>query len=481
MVSKKWTNKEYELLKTCDGLSIREIQKLLPDKSRQSINYWCKKLNINVRKIKINSLNTSVIDNVSVKTSPPAYQLIRKYLIQYNILLDSQKLIDTFSEIEWYEFMLEGRIKRIPNDITSSKENWRKIMRHVAFVKCNMSSKSEILSIDKRFLEKYKLTTIKYTIDQKIYKILQFCFPEYDIKPWELPLTGRRYFEKDENIIEAIDYFLESNNLTLDDIMEMNGFIPLLSANGLSCLTNTRFNGVFDMLDWYFKKKNIEYLVHNHYYKPMNYWSDINNIKLQIEMYIDYLFKNNLVNNAKQDIPYYFSTNVISETKYSGIINAVQKYMGIGNVLVLIDEMYPEFDIDINEHLIIGIDNNSILNSLEEKKVFDYIYQTLGIKSIKAIGLRKSTNFTNHITKERYCPDFIIEGLLDKPIIIEYFGLYQPNNKNTLFVDYLNKTHRKNEFFNSLQSIYYIDLYPKDLKNECIGIKEKLKRLLNNT
>ena len=148
------------------------------------------------------------------------------------------------------------------------------------------------------------------------------------------------------------------------------------------------------------------------------------------------------------------------------------------------DKTWHDISIDskcgivINEDGRISIDG-TMLNSIEEKNVYDYIKFTLKI-NIKPISIKrdKKYKFTNKEYNENYIPDFIIKNK-NKPTIIEYFGFYNENNKNKIFIEYANKTKRKIEYFNNLEGYNFIGLFPEDLKNNFKGVKEKLTPFYN--
>jgi len=149
----------------------------------------------------------------------------------------------------------------------------------------------------------------------------------------------------------------------------------------------------------------------------------------------------------------------------------------------IISKSYPEYDIKECEMSdFIGCDNLTALNSNEEKTVFDFIYEVLKIKSIKGIGLNRKQKYRYVLPKDSidfaYIPDFVIETVngvvLDKPVIIEYYGMYNTENKHPIYTKYVAKTHRKNKFYKSKQDIYFIELYPEDLLNSCSGVRKKL-------
>ena len=139
-------------------------------------------------------------------------------------------------------------------------------------------------------------------------------------------------------------------------------------------------------------------------------------------------------------------------------------------------ENLMQYIIGTNIH--IGCDNKTKLDSYQEKILFDYIYTNFKKINIKAIGLNRNNKFYNEKYNENYIPDFLIskynKNKLIKPIIIEYYGMYSENPSNQLFKDYKEKTQRKNEYYKSNPDIYFIDLYPTDIKNNFEGVREKL-------
>ena len=83
----------------------------------------------------------------------------------------------------------------------------------------------------------------------------------------------------------------------------------------------------------------------------------------------------------------------------------------------------------------------------------------------------------------KYCPDYVVEYIeidskkvkLNKPIIIEYYGMYDEKCVNSkILTNYKKKTIAKEEFYRNNSDIYYIGIYPNDIKNK----SEELDKLL---
>ena len=98
------------------------------------------------------------------------------------------------------------------------------------------------------------------------------------------------------------------------------------------------------------------------------------------------------------------------------------------------------------------------------------------LDSLKENDIGYDISIVNEKYDENYIPDFYIKN--KKPIIIEYFGMYNETNRNKIFIDYNKKTERKIEFFNSLKDYVFIAIFPQDLKNNFEGLKNKLRLIL---
>jgi hypothetical protein len=118
------------------------------------------------------------------------------------------------------------------------------------------------------------------------------------------------------------------------------------------------------------------------------------------------------------------------------------------------------------------------LNSLEELKVYEVMKFDLGINVTPTYGKNKLYTYHNELENENYVPDFIIKKLKNKIIVVEYFGLYKEDNTHKIFVNYANKTKRKVAYFENNKDVYFIGLYPDDLKDNFAGVKNKITSFL---
>lgn len=112
--------------------------------------------------------------------------------------------------------------------------------------------------------------------------------------------------------------------------------------------------------------------------------------------------------------------------------------------------------------------DGEIFNSFEELDVYKFI------KSCNVDIKRNKSNFYYKYNRY-YIPDFII----NKDIIVEYYGLYTGKKSNSKIINNYNiKTHKKNAYYNSLKDYSFIAIYPEDLKNNFSGVFDKIKHLI---
>jgi len=135
--------------------------------------------------------------------------------------------------------------------------------------------------------------------------------------------------------------------------------------------------------------------------------------------------------------------------------------------------------------------DGSKCDSIQEKMAYEYMKRELGLDYIMSMGRKHSGKHIIEVDKEIYgfkkcCPDFVIEKILkneeviilNKKVYIEYYGLFNEDHANKIFINYVKKTHLKNEIYNSLDNIIFIALYPSDLKNNYEGVKNKINNML---
>ena len=143
---------------------------------------------------------------------------------------------------------------------------------------------------------------------------------------------------------------------------------------------------------------------------------------------------------------------------------------------------------NINKDTIILFDKYKIdmtIRELSPKSISGYELE-MGLEHLKAIGLKKSGEHSFKYKNKKIYPDFVLDKILyenyninmDKYLYIEYFGFINISS-NYLSSQYRDKMKLKIEFFNNNNNLYFIDLYPDDLKNKFKGVRNKINNFIN--
>lgn len=196
---------------------------------------------------------------------------------------------------------------------------------------------------------------------------------------------------------------------------------------------------------------------------------------------------NDIIIDLKNDIPIYLNRTVVDYyCKKIGIF-AYREFQSFYNWAC---ESFPEYkDIWKSSDFDVCIAYDGVTcGSKQEMLVYEYIKRDLNFEYIINIGKERSGDnifkYTEDNKERKLCPDFIIKEininnekkLLKKRIVIEYFGLFTKTNyqSSDRLTNYYHKTLKKVKYFSSIEDIYFIDLYPEDLKNNFQGVREKL-------
>lgn len=216
---------------------------------------------------------------------------------------------------------------------------------------------------------------------------------------------------------------------------------------------------------------------------PCNFWKDYNNFTDAVKHYY-----NVILNDDQREIPSVsFSTEYIKSLFFK-LGRAKESYYSNKTWTSILSDIGVAYDYDFE---ILSADGIK-MSSRQETSVYDYIKYALGITDISYIGKNRSLDYGFSSRGMVFYPDYRIDTLdgaeLIKPVIIEYYGLYDNlvgrKNKtkfNDIKKEYIKKTNLKNKYYNENKDIIFVGLYPEDLKNKMDSIKEKMIKALEKT
>lgn len=362
-------------------------------------------------------------------------------------------------------------------DILNGKANFRKdkkVSALLAHINSNNQSLNELSTW--YFLKK----NIKHPISNK-----DICIYDFN--------KSNNFFENQDNRINNIKHYCE--NICEENILNVINDTDKLKDWIFKYFKQSDMTNIFSRYNKYYK--GLYNLLVNCYPQIKDYnilfeweWTQCsrNDIDFLINMLREYVLyrMNDVVVDIVKDVPTYINIAYFN-VMFSKMNKHIAKHR-FNNYYEWLCLAFPEYKDEWKKEdfKIIVAKDGTELDSFEERDVYEFIQGENIFKYIKPIGKSRSGKYTFKLDEtyeyERFCPDFVIEYIykdnkkikLSKPIILEYYGMYDENNKYIVFKNYIKKTLVKEEYYKNNKDIYYIGIYPKDIKNNFEGLAKKL-------
>lgn len=381
----------------------------------------------------------------------------------------NKKIISKLNKIEYYNDILNGKKKKFPEGFFKymTEKEFCDLLKHFFDV---LIINNEISSLDNIAIELKREHFIDYKLNgfvnnNSIYDLVNMIYPN-KYKRWEFKNSsvGNDYWNKN-TIKEAglwlIEKMLADNLINNIEEIPKKVSIQTFRKYGLDGLLQGKFNScLYDFFNFIYPNRWNEW---DYTFTKRGFWTKKDNrIKA-----LKYLIENELKINI-EEIPYNISYGFLvnNHHKLSLICDSYYK----SDIYKWIDECYPKKfkKDDFYKHL---AEDGTKLDSREEKIIHNWL--SLHFKKVKKPS--RTEKIFNEQYNEFYVPDWII----DDTIIVEYFGLYNDNykGKNKIIKNYKDKANRKIDFFNSMSRYNFIALFPYDLKDGLIGVKNKFKNI----
>lgn len=465
--SNRWTDEENQILiDNHINKTYKDLQILLPNRTRDSIASQCQRLKLPIKDSKLtwtkeeidililNYNNKSKTELIELFPNKP-YSSIkskREQLKLYkndDIMTSVKKSNSLKNPLYWdnnkkeilinhfNEFGLVGIYDLFPK-------------HRIKFINKKLREYNLIKDTDLNIIRKYSSKDLNnYTLGDKlnIYrKILNnemAGFSDINLKK--------------EDIIFCFKYYLYSNNIQFsrDEWLQIC-LGDILSQSKLIHIIKRIFNNYYDFITecfphyrfkhWEFKLLNVS----------DGYWTNKYNCFNCIKYGLDKMINDNLIHEY-QDI--------------LGVSHQIiEKYFSLTMMYYYGNKIFLDyFDFNKMDYSKYNykVADGFIFDSKEEKDIYIQL-KKLCSKVIKC-------NFKEHkLLNKKYNENYIPDFLINDKIITEYYGMYKDNPPNNIFKDYKEKTIRKNEYYKS-NNFLFIDLYPEDIKNNFAGLKRKFE------
>lgn len=127
--------------------------------------------------------------------------------------LDYTKL----TPVEVYNHVLKGTLLTFPNGYVTP-ENMKPIIREVILNRNKLTREEICDKVNTTYLREYNLGGAIKAFRTKIYELISYCFPEFDIKPWELTKLNNGFWKEEKNRKDFMLWLAEKESIDLESI-----------------------------------------------------------------------------------------------------------------------------------------------------------------------------------------------------------------------------------------------------------------------
>lgn len=231
----------------------------------------------------------------------------------------------TLTALDVYTLLINNEISKFPSGFIS-KETMKEIIREVILnrQKFNREDICEKISYD--YLGKYKLRGSRRAFDEDIFKLITYCFPEFDIKQWELKKVRNGFWTNEKNRKEYMEWLIKKENINPDKLSDLKKINAELIDENLGRKAREHSKGVYNLILHVAKIEIKEWQVIN-----VAKWDD----KKAIEA-VKWLVEEKLMWNEKE-VAEKITVKIFEENDLGGLIQNYFKH----NVIKALNLAYP--------------------------------------------------------------------------------------------------------------------------------------------
>lgn len=129
-----------------------------------------------------------------------------------------------FTPVEVYDYLVSGKILKFPNGFVTP-DNMREIIREVILMRQKLTRNEICNNISVKYLRKYNLGGAVKVFHTNIFELVNYCFDEMDIKPWELNKLENGFWQNNQNRKEFLLWIAKKEKIDLksiDDLKKIN-------------------------------------------------------------------------------------------------------------------------------------------------------------------------------------------------------------------------------------------------------------------
>jgi hypothetical protein len=325
-------------------------------------------------------------------------------------------------------------------------------------------------NISKEFNIKFIESNHLYGLIKKfksIYNLINYIYPNR-YKEWEFNRVRKDFWKSEENIHDAIKWLYDK--IFEDGIITTESQIPsvwnhnLFKRYNLTSLSN--YISPFEAAKLLFKDKFHEW----EFTFPKGYFKNKSNVERVMHKVVKLLIEKEIINNV-EEIPSKVNKYTLIKIGLASFLltvceNSIHKAFNF-----IFPNKWNESDFYSN----LRTSDGYIVDSYEELYIHEFLIKH--IQNIKYYDNNSKKEYKRY--NEKYNEYYVADWLINGHIIVEYFGWCKEESydNNTLIRNYIDKTRRKIEFYQSLPSDGFLAIYPEDITDSFQGLKNKLSML----
>ena len=149
----------------------------------------------------------------------------------------------TLTPVQVYDHVVSGTIKTFPNGYVVP-ENMKPILREVVLNRLKLTRQEICDKLSYNYLRPFSISGSRKAFNDNIYDLITYCFPEFEIKYWELKKVQNAFWQQEENRKEFMLWVANKENIDVnsiesikridaDMIQKYGGSKPLVHGGGL--------------------------------------------------------------------------------------------------------------------------------------------------------------------------------------------------------------------------------------------------------
>lgn len=150
--------------------------------------------------------------------------------------------------IKVYYLVASGKLARFPAGFLD-RETCKEILRHLVLNDLKMSREEICANINQSFLQQYYAGGFRKKFDNNIAKLITYCFPEMDIRPWELGKVEFFYWHNTTNQKNFVTWIAQKEKLDLNSLSDVQKINVHLIAKYHGSKARVAAGGTFELIN----------------------------------------------------------------------------------------------------------------------------------------------------------------------------------------------------------------------------------------